>query len=185
MATKRAPLASGVARGTLVHRIGRIADNARGIATRLGARPFRVFMVWEQWSGGERGEGTVTTTTRIELLPTPKIENIDALVSPTTIAGTIPTGNIRIRDVSSYEYTQEVLSGTLMPNQSDKIPDPYNFFYEVVEDDRHGVNPRRMSFRLTAPPALIATSAMYVLLLERISEDRNRAGDDQHGEDQD
>lgn len=178
-------LPAGTASRKLVHRIGRIADNVRQIATNLGARPFRVFLVWEVWDGGEKGEGDVSEYRRIEILPTPMVDNIDALASPTSIAGTVPTGNIRVRDVSVQRYDHNTLSGYLFPNDAEKIPEPYDFFYEVVQDDRHEAKPRRWKFNLTAPPALIPTRATWTLLLERASEDRNRDGVDQAGQDTD
>lgn len=181
---KPRPLTSFEAPKVLVHRLGRVADRVRGIATRLGARPFRVFLVWQVWNGGDRGEGTVREYRRIEILPTPRIDNIDALANATSIAGTIPTGNLRIQEVSVIEFKQDLLNGYLV-NEDEKIPEPYEFFYEVVQDDRHGGHEHRSKFRLTAPPALMANRASWVLLLERISEDRDRSGVDQTGQDRD
>lgn len=49
---------------------------ARGLIDQLGFRQTRVFIVRRTWSGGHAGEG-VPVTTETEILPRPKIEEID------------------------------------------------------------------------------------------------------------
>lgn len=181
---KPRPLTPAEGRRTLVHRFGRTVDKLRQLNTKFGLRPYRVFLVHTKWSGDERGEGTETEHRRIELLPTPKVENLDALTTQIAVAATIPVGTIRVTEVS-VSYTFDQLNGYLFPDEPEKIPEPYDFFYEVVEDGRHVEKEERRKFRLAAPPSLQANKIGWTLLLERTSEDRDREGVSQIGEDRD
>lgn len=154
-------------------------DRARQIEVRLGLRPYNVFLVWTKWNADERGEGRETIICRTPLLPTPIVEGLDGVSSQAYSGGKLPVGSVRVRNVSAT-YSQDVLTGKVIPEIGDDVPEPFDFFYEVVEDGRHaraaGVSPERQRFILSATPALDAGEAEWVLTLERASRDMNRDG---------
>jgi hypothetical protein len=57
---------------TLIQDLLQTVDDARGIATDLGVRLYRVFMRVRTWSGTTQGEGTFTDVDT-ELLPRPRL----------------------------------------------------------------------------------------------------------------
>jgi hypothetical protein len=72
----------------------------------------------------------------------------------------------------------QVFDGDALPfgmNPREKhIPEPVDFYYEVVEDGRHDLPPKRMRFRPYGEPMLNAGNVEWTLMLERESEDRTR-----------
>jgi hypothetical protein len=149
--------------------MGGVADRVRQIATNLGARPYRVFLVWTRATGEERGEGTDQEIARVEILPTPVSESLDAITRGPFAAGAYPVGSIRLREVStSFDFG--TLSGKLLPDgrRVDTIPQPWDFYYELFEDGRHEATPEPMRFRLLSPPAMDAENVQWVMALERV-----------------
>lgn len=169
------PLTPAQAKASLCQRLTGVADNVRQIATILGARPYRVFLIWTRWSGEERGEGVETQVQSIEVLPTPRVQNLDAVTFSLYHAGTLPVGSIKVDRISGAVFTSDILKGDWVPvNHEDFIPEPTEFMYEVVEDGR-GDNPAvRSRFRLLSFPFRRATQVDWTVMLERVGEDRNR-----------
>lgn len=171
---KPRPLSPGEATNSFANRFSRVADNARQIATNLGLRPYRVFLIWTKWTGEERGEGDETEFRRIEILPTPKVNSLDNVTFGLFHAGTVPMGSLRVDRISAT-FTQDTLQGRIIPVPGeDTIPDPYGFFYEVVEDGRGDNPPQRAKFRLLNTPFRRAGKIDWTIMLERISADRER-----------
>lgn len=169
------PLTPTQARATLTNRLGRVADNVRQLATTLGARPYRAFLVWTRWDGEERGEGIEHEVRRIEILPTPRLSSLDAVTFSLYHAGTLPVGSVKLDRISVVQFTQDLLTGNWLPlPHEDFIPEPYEFFYEVVEDGRGDDPPVRSKFRLLSTPFRRATQVDWTVMLERVSVDRNR-----------
>jgi hypothetical protein len=169
------PLTPAQAKATLAQRLGRVADNVRQIATILGARPYRVFLVWTKWSGQERGEGQEAEIRRVEILPTPRVANLDAITFSLYHAGTLPVGSVKVDRISVVSFSSDLLTGNYVPAEhEDFIPEPYEFMYEVVEDGRGDNPPTRSRFRLLSFPFRRATQVDWTIMLERVGEDRNR-----------
>lgn len=173
------PLTPTQAKKTLAAKFGPKIDRIRQLATKLGVRPYRVFLVWEQSSGSERGSGVETEVQRIEILPTPKVDSLDAVMMDPRFAGSLPVGSIRVSRVSS-SFTEDLLRGK---RDHRSIPDDISFFYEVVEDGRGDDLPVRMKYRLASTPVRRAGKVDWLLILERISEDNSRTGQSQLGDD--
>lgn len=170
------PLSENEALSSLVNRFGPTADRLRQLATKFGVRPFRVFLTWTKWSGGERGAGTETVAKRIEILPTPRVRSLDSVALSTYGAGVIPVGSIQVDRISVDAFTFDLLTGHTVPTpHEDAIPEPYEFFYEVVEDGRGDPNPVRQRYRLMSSPARRAGSVDWIVRLERESLDRTRS----------
>lgn len=174
-------LPAGAAARTVLARIVPAIDNARQIATEIGARPYQVFLVWGRWGGEERGDGTFKETARMQLVPNPLVETMSFTRTPQS-AGVLPVGAVRVSQISQ-SYTQPMLQGDALPTGGDfNLQDRKNdFFYEVTLDDRTPTeNPERARFRLLSGPVLMPTRVSWEMQLERSSEDRtNReAGQD-------
>lgn len=169
------PLTPRQAGDTLAHRLGGRVDRIRQIATNLGIRPYRVFLTWVKWSGSSSGEGDASVYDRKELLPTPRVQNIDSIARSFFSAGALAVGQIRV-DMISVGYTEDQLSGR--KSGDEELPEDVDFFYEIVEDGR-GDNPaRRTKYRLSTQPFRKAGSVYWVVNLERIDgSDLDRYGD--------
>lgn len=177
------PLTDAQAKRSLANRLAPKADRIRQIATKLGIRPYRVFLVWVVYSASERGEGREKEIRRKEILPTPLVESLDAVARNPYAVGIVPEGSIRVSRVSVQSFTSDELAGRA-PGEV-LIPDPYGFFYEVVEDGRHGMEQHRQKYRLSAQPMLQPDRVQWMIVLERISEDRDTKGKSQLGPDDD
>lgn len=193
-------------------------DRIRNRINRItGIKAYDVFLVWMRWDGEERGEGTEKLVMQVELLPTPLVEDLSAIAYQAYSGGVLPTGSVRISQVSA-SLRADTLSGNLLPSTDylaaadgcgklrvgltgkgvwtsyagltpieaarlnaglDTRPhahtiDPrVEFFYEIVE---RAPNAQRQKFRLASVPFKRKGQFDWTLMLERISEDRTRAG---------
>lgn len=202
------PLTPHEARRTLAHRFAPRADRLRQLNTRFGLRPYRCFLVWTKWSGGERGAGeeTVLPGGRIELLPTPKVRSLDNVAAQFFSGGVLPVGSLRVTEISAL-YTRDQLAGLAVPNHDfteenvpprprsaedlpkrpsvTSLPQPFDFYWEVVEDGRGDDPAVRSKFRLAAWPNRNPGGVQWECLIERVSSDANRDGTSTNGFDPD
>lgn len=192
------PLSPEEAKRTFANRFSRLADRTRQFATKFGVRPNRVYLRWTQWTGTERGEGDELDLLNYEILPTPRVTSLDMLSFSLAHAGVIPVGSLRVDRISVSFFTRDILVGKAWPNVRQKpgvdrttriprvapmpgmnalephIPEPYDFFWEIVEDGR-GDNPaKRQKFRPMNEPFRRAGKVDWTVMLERVSEDRLR-----------
>lgn len=174
------------AKRTLANKLGPLGDRARQIATRMGARPYRVFLTWVKWTGEERGEGNEELWARLEILPTPRVTSLDNLSFSLYHAGTIPVGSLKVDRISIRSFTEDILLGKALPgepfpfgeNKQEKhIPQPYEFFWEVIEDGRGDNPPKHSRFRPMNRPMRRAGKLDFSIMLERTSLDRTREDD--------
>lgn len=146
-------------------------------------------MNWTKWTGKERGAGDEVLILRREILPTPKVESLDSVTFSIFHAGTIPAGSVRVRDISVATFTEDTLrgldstdpatGGAAIPKNHVKrdgagLLEPYDFFYEVVEDGRGEAEPVRDRYRLLSKPFREAGKVAWTILLERVGPDRTR-----------
>ena len=120
----------------LVYSIAPSIDVIRQIATDLGVRPYRVFMIHVQWTGARRGEGQPTEIARIEILPTPKVQDMAATTQVLQAMGLTEAGGLTVSQIS-LRFTEDDLMG-----KTQDLIDPEirrtglrnaEFFWEVVE----------------------------------------------------
>jgi hypothetical protein len=176
---KIGPLEPGQASRTLVarlvgtrDRVG-VVDRARQVATRLGARPDRVFLVWTRSGGEEPGEGDEVELARLEILPTPKVSDRTAVALNPYSAGRLPAGAVRVTEISAGRHREALLAGRELPDGK-PAPKGASFFFEVVDDGRDGNEPERRRFRLAASPTRGPNGRDFEIVLERASADRTR-----------
>jgi len=188
------------AANTLVARLAPTVDRLRQRLTTFGVRPYQVFLVWTRWTGPERGDGSERILKRSPILPTPKVEDLTGVSFSPFTAGVLPVGSVKVVGISAL-YAQDVLAGLTVPpdplaaraafvagksavkSETDSIDaeevlDPYEFFWEIVEDGRsnQGRPTRRTRYRPLSAPFRRAEEFDWVILLERVSEDMKRDG---------
>lgn len=162
------PLTTHGAATSLGARLGPVADGIRqAIAVRLGLRPYRVFLVRSRWSGEERGEGKESLASSTELLPAPRVEAVTSLQNTPFAGGVLERGIVRVDRISTT-YSQGDLDGGV-------VGESEQFWWEVVEDGRSGELEARRRFRFLVAQ-LEPDAAQWVAYLERMDEDRDRAG---------
>jgi hypothetical protein len=181
---------------TLAHRLTRTADRLRQFNTRFGLRSRRVFLVWTQWTGSERGEGNETEVARRELLPTPRVTDGTAINRRPWAAGTMPEGSLRVDQISAGAYTEDNLRGLVVPPPTTeaprggagtpvgglgladpRVPRPIDFYVEIVEDGRGDALPARRRYRVSGSPWRSESGLYWAVVLEASEDDANRAGD--------
>lgn len=190
------PLTPDEARRTLANRFAGtkdkpgLADKLRQLGTKFGIRSKRVFLVWTQFSGNERGEGDEEIVKRLEILPTPKVIDLTSVSLNPFSAGKYPVGSIRVTEIS-LTLTQDDLAGTKGPwaDQQTTVPEDWDFFWLVQEDGRGDNPPAETRYRLAATPNRKEGNVCWEVVLERTAEDLTRSGasrlgvdDDQHEE---
>lgn len=177
------PLSPAQAKNSLAARLSKTVDKARQIEVRLGMRPYQVFLTWTTWDGDERGEGQQRVVARIPMTPTPVVSDLTALRKQPFSAGRALIGDLRLSEVSA-SYPLEVLLGNVIPDRGqDEVPEPFHFFYEVVEDGRYcppGEGDERKRFSLSAAPFLDAENQQWILVLQKMSGDMQRDGTPQN-----
>lgn len=170
------PLTPSEAKHSLLNRLTRTVDRARQIATKLGARPFRVFLVWTTWTGRETGVGIEKETCRIEILPTPLVVSLDSVTFSIFHAGTVKEGSVRLEEVSN-SFTYDLLTGHVVDGEHvDQIPLNMDFFYEIISDGRGDPEPVRQKYRILAQPFRRAEKVDFTVMLERRGQDNERDG---------
>jgi hypothetical protein len=178
------PLTPQEARHSLAERLGPSIDRIRQIGVRLGDRPYRVFLVWTQFGGAQRGEGTERLYRRVEIVPTPVVADLTGLNRQAFSAGVFAVGSIRVSEISVAVFDEDVLYGRALP-PNDRVPGDgtldsldqrFDFYYELYTDARDERMPRRHRFRLSSPPFLDADNVQWVVRLDRIDDDPARDG---------
>lgn len=172
------PLAPGQAKRTLAARFAPLADRMRQLNTNMGVRPYRVWLVWTKFGGDERGAGTERVVRRKEILPTPKVVELDVTFA-SYAAGTAGDGDLKLEEVSA-QFRYDELRGTPCPTGDEEtVEQPYDFYYEVQLDDRQegpGHPNQRNRYRLKGQPWLRPGMVMWSLILENASADAQRDG---------
>lgn len=164
---------------SLVERLSRpggVVDRARELATQVGARPFRTFLVWTVFSGERRGQGEERVLLRHEITPRPRVDTSSIQRNP-ALVGIVAQGSVRVDEVTTAltfdELEGRVLpGGRALPTDQGKV----EFFYEVVEDGRGDKPASRGRFRLFNKPARESENMQWVLILEPVSNPMRRDG---------
>lgn len=175
MTCKPSPLSRDEAMSSLVEELGETVDSIRQIATDLGARPYRVFLITTEWTGEEIGEGIERVASEVEILPTPKVSPITALSKSLTQAGLIEQGELRVTGIST-SFKEWELRGVQQDGKD--LPDNRQFFYEMRMDARSPTaETLRRRFALSKVPFYDAERVQWVVELKKAAEDRMSTGD--------
>lgn len=144
-------------------------DQAREVATLVGARPYRLFLCWSKWPA-EIGEGRGSTPCRYEVLPRPRVTGYGSLLRNPMLIGVVPEGTIRVSEVPLW-LPYEALKGRRHPEQRAEAPGPeqgVRFWYEVEADSRDPTQAAQ-AYRLGSEPERDEENAQWLLALERQS----------------
>lgn len=158
---------------SLARKLIPVVDKARDIATQLGARPYRVRLVRTRWTGGRRGVGVEEIISLMEILPTPKVVDLNTLAEIVTPIGPTEIGLIQLQQVSG-RYTEDILVGVdpsgNKPAQSDDLYYEIEFFrVDEQPSDHH-------RFALATVPYYHATQCQWTITLDAQIAKRRRDG---------
>lgn len=153
---------------SLVEDMGEVADDMRQLFTDFGARPYRVFSVVYDWTGGEVGRGDAVILSEQELLPTPLVD-LSGSGSQMTAAGRKSDGVARLTEVSP-RYTEDQIYG-LFPT---RLEGSQRFFIEVRMDARDGDSPIRRRYTIRRVPYRDPLNFQWIIPLYSQEEDRDR-----------
>jgi hypothetical protein len=155
---------------SLAEELGELVDDARQLNTDFGLRPYRVFSVLYEWSGGAVGKGRVQRVREQEFLPTPLVDLRPVRSTPRN-AGKVEEGQVTLREVSP-RYTEDQIAGLLF---QDGLGVGQEGFVEVQYDRRGGLAKRRR-FGVHGVPWHDAEKFEWVVRMVRARPDRKRSG---------
>ena len=161
---------------TLVAQLTSVADCIRNIGVKLGARQYKVNLVWTQWSGGERGIGNESVLHEVPLLPTPLVRGLDAVTQTVQSFGLQEVGNLRLSQISP-RYNEDFLMGRdVVVTTGFPLPADVDFHWEIEFLQNTPTSGKQRRFTPANAPSKHPTSFEWVLDLARASSDRDRDG---------
>lgn len=170
------PVSGDAYRRSLLVRRQAVVDRGRAKAHQLGARPYRVFLVWQERDHKRK----FREVKRIELMPV-KLTAMDAVDLEASLAGLDGDGGVTLTQVSPQQVSEDNLYGWIdgvdwAANNADR-----EFFYEVQRHSRcSGRDPtRRARFVLAARPHYDGAKMQYRVQLVDQDVARDRDGNDQ------
>ena len=174
MAKKFTSMSGSDLQQSLIGKLRPVADNIRDLATRVGLRPYQVFIIQTRWAGDYRGDGVDEVISTLELLPTPKVEDLGSLNERVGPVGVEEVGNVLITGISA-SYTEDELRGWT----AEGIPPDANVsvFWEVNYPRETGTTSRRRRFHLAGAPVYMPGRLSWEVLLESSVERRGRDGE--------
>lgn len=160
---------------TVLGSLQSVVDNARRIAHTIGARPYRVFLVWQQQ---EQFAGKWEPAYELELMPVllePGRESLE-----TTAAGQVPAGTITLSEVSPQYVDELTLRGYISGAPWSQDEPTREFFYEVRQLPRcTGDEPtERYRYVLAGVPELVTSAFEWRIKLTAQFGRRDRNGQD-------
>ena len=160
---------------TLLGSLQGVIDGARRIAHDVGARAYRVRLVWQQRSGVT---GTWAEAYSIELVPVRVDVGRESFSDE--VAGQVPTGPITIREVSPIQVDDLTLHGYLQGKDWSQDDPSREFFFELQQIRRCATDPETERYRyvLDGVPELRPDRHEWKIRLLPQFGRRTRAGQD-------
>jgi len=149
-------------------------DCIRQIPVDLGARPYRVFWIWTRWSGEERGEGVESVVREEEILPTPKVAELNGVQLQLLDIGLDEAGAVQISQISP-RYTENQLLGRNQDGSGVAKNETFSWEVRLDKGDISDLK-RRRRFMLKGVPSYKADSLMWSVNLVRAGADREHDG---------
>ena len=148
-----------------------VVDEAYGLVAELGLRPYRVFSVVEQWTGGARGRGDVRVIREVEFTP-PPVLNYRPIRRQLGSAGVVERGEVTLERISP-RYTEDEIR-SMVPTNLERGQYAY---IEARFDGRDGGTPQRRRFTIASVPYLeIPRRFQWVVRLRPQDDPRDAAG---------
>lgn len=159
---------------SLVGELFGCVDVIRQIATDLGARPYRVFLVWTLWSGEERGEGVEAIVREEEILPVPKVAELSGIQLQLLDIGMDEQGAVQVSQISP-RYTENQLLGRKQDGSGVAKNETFSWEVRLDKGDMSDLK-RRRRFMIKGVPSFKADSLMWSVNLIRAGSDREHDG---------
>lgn len=160
-------------RGSLAQKLIPVVDKVRDLSTRLGMRPYRVRIVRTRSAGGKRGVGVESVVFEVDVLPTPKVVDLNTLQEMVTPVGTTEIGLVQLQQVSG-RYSEDFLVG--VDSSGAPVPESDAVYYEIEWVRPDGKQTDRHRFALAVVPYYNASSIQWTITLDAQLEKRRRDG---------
>lgn len=160
-------------RGSLAQKLIPVVDKVRDLNTKLGMRPYRVRIVRTRFAGGRRGVGPETVVFELDVLPTPKVVDLNTLQEMVTAVGVTEIGLVQLQQVSG-RYSEDFLVG-VDPSGS-PVPDSDSVYYEIEWVRPDGKLTDKHRFALATAPYYNASAVQWTITLDAQLEKRRRDG---------
>jgi hypothetical protein len=164
---------------TLAAELIPIVDEIRQLAVDLGANPYRVFLIHEQWPGPRRGQGDPVVISCREIVPPPKVSDMTATRMMLRSVGLTEEGSLLVSQISGH-YTEDDLLGKTLdlqdPVKSRTGAGDVDFFWEVVENRPSNPAPVRRRYRPDGVPMLSRDGFQWKVPLVKAEPNRSRQG---------
>lgn len=151
-----------------------VADDMRDLYTEFGVRRYVVRRLMIRWSGERRGEGSQFVELSEEILPTPKVLDLETLTEVVNPAGVDEIGTIVLTQISG-RYTEEQLRGVTA--RGEDLDLNQDFFYEIEFILANGKDTFRRRFFPRGVPTYVPEQLQWQVRLERQRDDRLPNGD--------
>lgn len=158
--------------GTLAAHLGPVVDCVRNFNTQFGLRPYRVQLIWTQWSGGERGAGVEDVLRCYPVTPTPLVMDMSQVRQSLRPVGSFEDGTVRVTEIST-KFNEDMLVGKW---DGQDVPADQSFYWEIWYPRTREESLRRR-FMPTNVPMLFADKFQWIIDLRKVSEDRERNGE--------
>lgn len=164
---------------TLAAKLTPVVDRIRQLRTKFGVQQYRVFLVHVQWTGLRRGMGEGQEVSRVEILPTPTVSDLQGVQEIARALGRTEEGGVSVTEISA-RYSEDDLRGftpdLVDPEQPRTLRPNVEFYWEVVEARANRPDPVRRRFTLAAAPSLSRDTTQWRVQLTRMDYDRSRSG---------
>jgi hypothetical protein len=156
---------------SFVKRAQALFDRGRCLLTSAGARPWRVFIVKYQWSGGDIGRGDPRKVKVVEITPRPIVVDESALQNRSFAFGQAKEGRIWLKEIST-RYHEEDLDILFKPlSRGEEV------FIETIQDEEWGGKaPIRRDYKPFTTPELRPTEGQWIMQLTNIDDERTKDG---------
>ena len=163
---------------SLTGRLVQVVDRVRQLNTRLGLRPYRVFLVHLSWPG-RKGIGQPQVLSEREILPTPKVVDMSTTSLFLRAAGLGEEGSIVVGEISP-KYSEDDLMGLTPDLTSATDPmtssDNVEFFWEIRESRQVFPAPQPRRYVPSGVPALNLKKSEWRVPLTKQDGNRARGG---------
>ncbi len=165
---------------TLAWRLTGVVDRVRRLNSKFGIRRWRVYLVHVEWTGGRRGSGEQREVSRREIVPPPRVRDVDSIRRVVQPTGTIEDGEVIVDEISN-RFTEDDLMGRT-PDLQDSVLQrtsrrAVDFFYEMVELRPSSPKPARRRYSPpVAVPELQRDGLGWVVTITKQDYDRGRNG---------
>jgi len=171
------PLRHDEVRASLMSRLVPSIDKIRQIATDLGLRPYRVYLIHILWSGDRVGDGHPEEISRREILPTPRIRDMSATTEVLSQFGRVEEGGILVDRISAKFSEDDLMGATpdLIDSDSPRTGKRNAEFFWEVQENRPGCpNPPPRRFAPAGAPTLMRGGLSWRLPLTKQMVNRSR-----------